>query len=72
MSLKQLQPHPWEKIEENYKIGDKVAGRVVSLTDYGAFIEIEKGIEGLIHISEMSWTQHISHPSQHVSMGQTY
>ncbi len=70
LSLKQLQPHPWEKIEDNYKIGDKVDGRVVSLTDYGAFIEIEKGIEGLIHISEMSWTQHISHPSQHVSMGQ--
>ncbi|MBK8945280.1 MAG: 30S ribosomal protein S1 [Ignavibacteriae bacterium] len=70
LSLKQLQPHPWEKIDENYKIGDKVSGRVVSLTDYGAFIEIEKGIEGLIHISEMCWTQHISHPSQHVSMGQ--
>lgn len=70
LSLKQLQPHPWDKIEENYKIGDRVSGRVVSLTDYGAFIEIEKGIEGLIHISEMSWTQHISHPSQHVSMGQ--
>ena len=70
LSLKQLQPHPWEKIDENYKVGDKVSGRVVSLTDYGAFIEIEKGIEGLIHISEMSWTQHISHPSQFVSMGQ--
>ncbi len=70
LSLKQLQAHPWENIEEKYKIGDKVAGRVVSLTDYGAFIEIEKGIEGLIHISEMSWTQHISHPSQFVSMGQ--
>ncbi|KUG25854.1 ssu ribosomal protein s1p [hydrocarbon metagenome] len=70
LSLKQLQPHPWEKIEEKFKIGDKVSGRVVSLTDYGAFIEIEKGIEGLIHISEMSWTQHISHPSQFVSMGQ--
>ena len=70
LSLKQLLPHPWEKIEEKYKLGDKVAGRVVSLTDYGAFIEIEKGIEGLIHISEMSWTQHISHPSQFVSMGQ--
>ncbi|HOI30680.1 MAG TPA: 30S ribosomal protein S1 [Melioribacteraceae bacterium] len=70
LSLKQLLPHPWEKIQEKYKIGDKVAGRVVSLTDYGAFIEIEKGIEGLIHISEMSWTQHISHPSQFVSMGQ--
>ncbi len=70
LSLKQLQAHPWENIEEKYKIGDKVSGRVVSLTDYGAFIEIEKGIEGLIHISEMSWTQHISHPSQFVSMGQ--
>lgn len=70
LSLKQLQPHPWENIDEKYKVGDKVSGRVVSLTDYGAFIEIEKGIEGLIHISEMSWTQHISHPSQFVSMGQ--
>ncbi|MEW6193834.1 MAG: 30S ribosomal protein S1 [Bacteroidota bacterium] len=70
LSLKQLLPHPWENIEAKYKIGDKVSGRVVSLTDYGAFIEIEKGIEGLIHISEMSWTQHISHPSQFVSMGQ--
>ena len=70
LSLKQLVPHPWENIDEKYKIGDKVSGRVVSLTDYGAFIEIEKGIEGLIHISEMSWTQHISHPSQFVSMGQ--
>ena len=70
LSLKQLLSHPWESIEDNYKIGDTVAGRVVSLTDYGAFIEIEKGIEGLIHISEMSWTQHINHPSQFVSMGQ--
>ncbi len=70
LSLKQLLPHPWQQINEKYTIGDKVSGRVVSLTDYGAFIEIEKGIEGLIHISEMSWTQHISHPSQFVSMGQ--
>ncbi len=70
LSLKQLLPHPWQEINEKYHIGDKVAGRVVSLTDYGAFIEIEKGIEGLIHISEMSWTQHINHPSQFVSMGQ--
>jgi small subunit ribosomal protein S1 len=68
--LKKLLPHPWEEIDTKYKIGDKVAGRVVSLTDYGAFIEIEKGIEGLIHNSEMSWTQHIKHPSQVVSMGQ--
>ncbi len=70
LSLKQLQSHPWENIDDKYKVGDKVSGRVVSLTDYGAFIEIEKGIEGLIHISEMSWTLHIKHPSQFVSMGQ--
>lgn len=70
LSLKKLLSHPWEDIETKYKIGDKVSGRVVSLTDYGAFIEIEKGIEGLIHNSEMSWTQHIKHPSQVVAMGQ--
>ncbi len=70
LSLKKLLPHPWEDIDNKYKVGDKVSGRVVSLTDYGAFIEIEKGIEGLIHNSEMSWTQHIKHPSQVVSMGQ--
>ena len=70
LGYKQLQSHPWEKIDERYPIGTKVTGKVVSLTDYGAFIEIEKGIEGLIHISEMSWTQHIKHPSQVVSMGQ--
>jgi small subunit ribosomal protein S1 len=70
LGLKQLQPHPWENIETKYPVGTKVHGKVVSLADYGAFIEIEKGIEGLIHISEMSWTQHIKHPSQIVSMGQ--
>jgi small subunit ribosomal protein S1 len=70
LSLKKLLPHPWENIEEKLQIGTKVAGKVVSLTDYGAFIEIEKGIEGLIHNSEMSWTQHIKHPSQVVAMGQ--
>jgi small subunit ribosomal protein S1 len=70
LGLKQLQPHPWENIDTKYPIGTKVTGKVVSLADYGAFIEIEKGIEGLIHISEMSWTQHIKHPSQMVSMGQ--
>jgi small subunit ribosomal protein S1 len=70
LGLKQLQPHPWENIETKYPVGTKVTGKVVSLADYGAFIEIEKGIEGLIHISEMSWTQHIKHPSQVVSMGQ--
>lgn len=70
LGMKQLQPHPWENIEQRYPVGTKITGKVVSLTDYGAFVEIEKGIEGLIHISEMSWTQHIKHPSQVVSMGQ--
>lgn len=70
LGMKQLLPHPWENIDQKYAVGSKVTGKVVSLTDYGAFIEIEKGIEGLIHISEMSWTQHVKHPSQMVSMGQ--
>lgn len=70
LSLKKLLPHPWDNIDEKYSLNHKVSGRVVSLTDYGAFIEIEKGIEGLIHNSEMSWTQHIKHPSQVVAMGQ--
>ncbi len=70
LGMKQLQPHPWDNIENKYPVGTNVRGKVVSLADYGAFIEIEKGIEGLIHISEMSWTQHVKHPSQMVSMGQ--
>ena len=70
LGMKQLTPHPWNTIGEKYEKDTHVTGKVVSLTDYGAFIEIEKGIEGLIHISEMSWTQHVKHPSQIVSMGQ--
>lgn len=70
LGMKQLTPHPWDTIGDKYEKGTKVVGKVVSLTDYGAFIEIEKGVEGLIHISEMSWTQHVKHPSQIVSMGQ--
>jgi small subunit ribosomal protein S1 len=68
--MKQLTSHPWDNIGAKYETNTKVAGKVVSLTDYGAFIEIEKGVEGLIHISEMSWTQHVKHPSQVVAMGQ--
>ncbi len=64
LGLKQLTPYPWENIEAKYTLGRKVTGRVVSITDYGAFVELEKGVEGLIHISEMSWTQHIKHPSK--------
>ncbi|RME31641.1 MAG: 30S ribosomal protein S1 [Candidatus Zixiibacteriota bacterium] len=69
LGLKQLTPYPWENVEEKYPVGKKITGRVVSITDYGAFIELEKGVEGLIHISEMSWTQHIKHPSKIMSVG---
>lgn len=70
LGLKQLQPHPWDDIGERYAINSTVEGKVVSITDYGAFVELEKGIEGLVHISEMSWTEHVKHPSQMVSLGQ--
>lgn len=69
LGLKQLQPHPWEQVSEKYPVGKKISGKVVSITDYGAFVELEKGIEGLIHISEMSWSQHVKHPSQLLSVG---
>jgi len=70
LGLKQLLPHPWENVGDKYPVESTIKGRVVSLTDYGAFIELEKGIEGLIHISEMSWSQHIKHPSQLLTVGQ--
>ncbi len=69
LGLKQLQPDPWSIAEENYPVGGKVEGKVVSLTDYGAFVELEEGVEGLIHVSEMSWTRKIRHPSKVVSVG---
>ncbi len=70
LGFKQLMPHPWDDVSQRFKPQDTVEGKVVSITDYGAFVEIEKGIEGLVHISEMSWTDHIRHPSQKVSLGQ--
>ncbi len=69
LGLKQLTPHPWEDIEAKFPIDSQTQGRVVSITDYGAFVELEEGIEGLVHISEMSWTQHIRHPSKLVDVG---
>ncbi len=69
LGLKQLQPHPWENVEERFPVGQKIKGKVVSLTDYGAFVELEKGIEGLIHVSEMSWSQHIKNPAQVLKEG---
>ncbi len=69
LGLKQLYAHLWDEIDRKYTVGQKVQGQVVSLAKYGAFVEIEPGIEGLIHISEMSWTQHVRHPSQIVHEG---
>ncbi len=69
LGMKQLVPDPWSTAQEKYPVGTKVTGRVVSLTDYGAFVEVEEGIEGLIHVSEMSWTRKIRHPSKVVSVG---
>jgi len=71
LGMKQLTPDPWESAAEKYPVGSRVNGRVVSLTDYGAFVELEEGIEGLIHVSEMSWTRKIRHPSKVVSVGET-
>ena len=68
LGMKQLQPDPWSTAEDKYPIGSRVNGRVVSITDYGAFVELEKGIEGLVHISEMSWTKRVSHPSEKVAI----
>jgi small subunit ribosomal protein S1 len=69
LGLKQINPDPWEKVAEKYTVGNQLEGKVVSITNYGIFIELEKGIEGLIHISEMAWTKKIKHPSQMVNIG---
>ena len=68
LGLKQLSPHPWEGIIEKYPIGSNIKGKVVSITNYGAFVEIEKGIEGLVHVSEMSWGRNIHHPTEVVQL----
>ena len=69
LGLKQLAPDPWEMVPRTYHAGDRVTGRVVSLTDYGAFVELEPGVEGLIHISEMSWSKRLRHPSKILKIG---
>ncbi len=69
LGLKQLAEYPWENVEEEFPVNTKVRGKVVSITDYGAFVELKEGVEGLIHISEMSWTQHIRHPSKILGIG---
>ena len=69
LGLKQLTPHPWENVKESYPEDTKISGKIVSMTNYGAFVEIEPGIEGLIHVSEMSWTRHVKNPSEMFSLG---
>ncbi|MBF0232518.1 MAG: 30S ribosomal protein S1 [Desulfamplus sp.] len=70
LGMKQLTPDPWTTAQSKYPVGSKVKGKVVSLTDYGAFVELEEGVEGLIHVSEMSWTRKVRHPSKMVSVGE--
>ncbi len=69
LGLKQLTPHPWDNVDERYPEGTNINGKIVSMTNYGAFVEIEPGIEGLVHVSEMSWTRHIKNPSEMYSLG---
>jgi small subunit ribosomal protein S1 len=69
LGLKQLQPDPWETVKQQFPVGAKLRGKVVSLAEYGAFVELAEGIEGLIHVSEMSWTKRVKHPSQIVNVG---
>jgi len=71
LGLKQMTPDPWTTVEIRYPIGTKAAGRVMSLADYGVFVEVEQGVEGLVHISEISWRRDIKHPSKFVSVGDT-
>ena len=70
LGLKQLQAYPWKDVADKFPVGTRVSGKVVSITNYGAFIELEPGIEGLVHISEMSWTRNVRHPSKLVSIGE--
>ncbi|MBI3608609.1 MAG: 30S ribosomal protein S1 [Nitrospirae bacterium] len=69
LGVKQLKPDPWQQVEQKYAVGSRVRGKVVSLVDYGAFVELEPGIEGLVHISEMTWSHEIKHPSKLVAVG---
>jgi len=71
LGLKQLQPHPWDALDANLQVGDKVKGKVVVMADYGAFIEIAAGVEGLIHVSEMSWSQHLRSAQDFMNVGDT-
>ncbi|MEW6213221.1 MAG: S1 RNA-binding domain-containing protein, partial [Acidobacteriota bacterium] len=70
LGYKQLMPDPWQTVSERFPLGSIVRGKVVSITDYGAFIEVEPGVEGLVHVTEMTWSKRLKHPSKIVSLGQ--
>ena len=70
LGFKQLSPDPWSVVRDRYPVGDRVQGKVVNITDYGAFVELEAGVEGLIHVSEMSWSKRVKHPSKVLEVGQ--
>jgi small subunit ribosomal protein S1 len=70
LSIKQTKPSPWELIRERYAVGQRISGKVKSLTDFGAFVGLPEGVDGLIHISDLSWTKHVKHPSEVLKKGQ--
>ncbi len=70
LGIKQLEKNPWEGVEERYKVGDRVKGKINAITDYGAFVEVESGVEGLVHVSDLSWTKRVTHPKEMLKKGQ--
>jgi len=70
LSIKQLKPSPWEIVSQNYTVGQKISGKVKTITDFGAFIGLPEGVDALLHISDLSWTKHIRHPSEILKKGQ--
>jgi small subunit ribosomal protein S1 len=71
LGLRQTEPNPWDLIAEKYHVGDRISGKVRNLTDFGAFVEVEEGIDGLVHISDLSWTKRMRHPSELLKKGDT-
>jgi small subunit ribosomal protein S1 len=70
LSIKQMMPKPWDMVGEHYKVGQKITGKVKTITDFGAFVRLPEGVDGLIHISDLSWIKHIKHPSDALKKGQ--
>src|SRR4029453_10821866 len=70
LGMKQTQPNPWESLRGRFNVGDRVRGRVRNLTDFGAFVEIEDGVDGLVHVSDISWNKRIKHPGEALKKGQ--